>query len=88
MGNYSLALEHYKQYTDYKDSLLNETNSKQIAQMKAQYESEKKDKEIAQLEIDKEKLENEKQIGALLLRTEQDSLSIVEGRKRKSKAGK
>jgi len=85
MGNYSLALEHYKLYTDFKDSLLNETNSKQMAQMKEQYESEKKDKEIVQLESDKTKLESEKQIGALLLKTKQDSLGIVEAEKEKIK---
>ena len=78
MGNYQQALVHYKLSTDYKDSLLNETNNKQIAQMKEQYESEKKDKEIVQLESDKQKLESEKQIGALLLKTKQDSLSIVQ----------
>lgn len=84
-GDYSLALEHYKLYTLYKDSLLNETNNQQIAQMKEQYESEKKDKEIIQLESDKTKLESEKQIGALLLKAKQDSLGIVEAEKEKIK---
>jgi signal transduction histidine kinase len=78
MGNYRQALVHYKLYTDYKDSLLNEISSKQIARMKEQYESEKKDEEIVQLESDKQKLETEKQIDNLLLKTKQDSLSIVQ----------
>lgn len=52
-GNYQQALMHYKLYTDYKDSLLNETNNRQIAQVKEQYESEKKDKEIALLNKEK-----------------------------------
>lgn len=65
IGNYQQALVHYKLYTDYKDSMLNETSSKQIAQMKEQYESEKKDREILQLSGDKQKLESEKQISAL-----------------------
>jgi two-component system, NarL family, sensor histidine kinase UhpB len=65
MGNYRQALVNYKLSTDYKDSLLNETNSKQIAGMKEQYESEKKDKEILLLTSDKQKLETEKQISAL-----------------------
>jgi two-component system, NarL family, sensor histidine kinase UhpB len=76
-GNYPQALRNYKLYSLYKDSLLNETNSKQIAQMKEQYESEKKDKEILKLSSDKQKLESEKQIHALLLRTKEDSLNIV-----------
>ena len=56
--------------------MLNETNNKQIAQMREQYESEKKDKEILLLTSDKQKLETEKQISVLLLKTKQDSLSI------------
>jgi hypothetical protein len=46
---------------------MNETNNKEIAQMKEQYESEKKDREILQLESEKQKLENEKQVTALLI---------------------
>ena len=53
MGDYCQALEDYKLYTIYKDSLLNETNSKQIAQIKAQYEWEQKDKEIELLNKEK-----------------------------------
>lgn len=53
-GNYEQALKDYKMYTVYKDSLLNESNSKQIAQMKTLYETEKKDNEIALLNKDKE----------------------------------
>jgi signal transduction histidine kinase/tetratricopeptide (TPR) repeat protein len=77
MGNYKLAWMHYKLYTDYKDSLLNENNSKQIAQIKEQYESEKKDKEILLLTGDKQKLEGEKQISTLLLKSKNDSLIIA-----------
>ena len=76
-GDYQQALVHYKQYMDYKDSSLSAANSKQVAQMKEQYESEKKDKEILQLTSDKQKLESEKQIGALLLKAKQDSFSII-----------
>jgi two-component system, NarL family, sensor histidine kinase UhpB len=83
MGNYQQALRHYKLYTSYKDSLLNETNTKQIAQMKEQYESEKKDREILQLENDKQKLESEKDINQLLIKTKQDSLYLVQTQKEK-----
>jgi serine phosphatase RsbU (regulator of sigma subunit) len=39
------AYQYHKLYTEMKDSLLNETNSMQVAQMKTLYETEKKDKE-------------------------------------------
>jgi len=52
-GNYAQSLVHYKLYSAYSDSLLNESNNKQIAQMKEQYESEKKENEIALLNKEK-----------------------------------
>jgi len=63
MGNYQQALVHYKLYTDYKDSLFNETSNSQIDQMKEQYESEKKDKQIELLNKEKaiQKLQLKKQ---------------------------
>ena len=84
MGNYELALVHYKLYSDYKDSVLNETNIKQMAQMKEQYESEKKDKEILQLTTYKQNLENEKQLTALLIKSKSDSLLLVQSEKKRS----
>lgn len=36
----------HKQYSDMKDSIMTETNSKQINEMNAKYESEKKDKDL------------------------------------------
>ncbi len=83
MGNYSGALSHYKLYIAYKDSVNKESNSRQVAQIKEQYESEKKDKEILQLHNDKQKLESEKQISSLLLKNKQDSLLIVQAEKEK-----
>ena len=77
-GDYRLALVNYQFYTEYKDSLLNESNNKLIAQMREQYESEKKDKEILQLVGDKQKLESEKQFSTLLLKTKHDSLIIAQ----------
>lgn len=52
--NFALALEHYKMYTAYKDSLFNEESNNEIAQLKIQYETEKKDREIDLLNKDKE----------------------------------
>lgn len=48
------ALAYYKNYTEIKDSMLNDDNNKHIAQMNARYESEKKDKEITQLNSENE----------------------------------
>lgn len=52
MNNYKKAYEYHQLYSDIKDSLLNAENSRQIAQMKEQYESEKKDAEISLLHKD------------------------------------
>ncbi len=54
LGNYQPALENYKMHVLYKDSLLNEVNSQQIARMKTQYETEKKDREIETLNRENE----------------------------------
>ena len=54
MDNYRLAYQHHLSYTELHDSLLNETNAKQINTLQAQYESEKKEKEIALLSRNKE----------------------------------
>jgi two-component system sensor histidine kinase UhpB len=76
MGNHKEALEHYKLSTLYKDSLLNEVNSKSIAEMKTKYETEKKDKEIQQLE-------SEKQISNLQLLVQKESLNRIQTEKAK-----
>jgi signal transduction histidine kinase len=54
MGNYRLAYRQHISYTELNDSLLNETNAKEINTLQARYESEKKEKEIALLSRDKE----------------------------------
>ncbi len=43
------ALEHYKKYVAVRDSIFNETKSRQIAEMRAKYEVNQKEKEIALL---------------------------------------
>lgn len=45
--DYKQAYEYYKQYSDIKDTLLNEASSKQMAEMNIRFESEKKEKQIA-----------------------------------------
>ncbi|MBA3706266.1 MAG: SpoIIE family protein phosphatase, partial [Bacteroidetes bacterium] len=63
MSDYHNAYNYHKLYTDLKDTLLNETSSKQIAEMNTKYDTEKKDKELIQkdAEISKQQAESEKQ---------------------------
>ncbi len=65
-GDFKTAFKLLNQYIDLKDSLLNETLSRQISEMKAKYETEKKEKEITflkskelqkQLEVEKKEKE-------------------------------
>lgn len=53
-GDFKKALEYHKMYSDIKDSLLNETSTKQIAEMNTKYESEKQKKNIQLLTKDTE----------------------------------
>lgn len=53
MGNYALALQHYKLYVKYQDSLFNQDKTKEIGKLEAKYEIEK-----AQ-EAEKQRLEAE-----------------------------
>ena len=48
------SIRYLRMYSGLKDSLLNETNSKQIVEMKTKYETEKKDKEILLLNKNKQ----------------------------------
>lgn len=45
-GNFTDAYNYHLLFTQYKDSILNENNSKQIAQLQAVFESEKKEAEL------------------------------------------
>ena len=59
--DYKKALDYYLLHTQIKDSIFNETSSKQIAEMRTLYDTEKKEAEIS-------KLNNEKIIGDLKLK--------------------
>lgn len=51
-GNHQLALENYKLYSNYKDSVLNIESNNQLLELKTQYETEKKEQQIkAQQEL-------------------------------------
>ena len=57
MGNVQLALENYKLYSNYKDSVLNTESNNQLLELKTRYETEKKESKIQaqQIIIEKEK---------------------------------
>jgi len=54
MQDFKNAYEYHKQYSDIKDSMLNEESSKQITEMQTKYETEKKEQQITLLNKDKE----------------------------------
>lgn len=53
-GEYKLALEYYRKYTEVQNLLVNEANNKQVAEMEAIYQSDKKDKENKLLQKENE----------------------------------
>ncbi|MEW4923085.1 sensor histidine kinase [Algibacter sp. 2305UL17-15] len=50
-GRVTNALHHYKKYTTYKDSILNDENLKQINTLEIQFETEKKDRAIIEQQL-------------------------------------
>lgn len=52
-GRNSEALEHFKTYSFYKDTIYNEESSRQIAEMETKYETAKKEQSIEQLRQEK-----------------------------------
>ncbi len=77
-GDYKQALYNYKEYFLFKDSLFNETSSKQITEIQTKYETEKKirenellkkDKEIQRLELVKSENSRKIQYGFLIFLT-------------------
>ena len=55
-GNYKQALEHYKLYITYRDSLFNAENTKKIVQSQMQYEFDKKEA-VTKAEQDKKDID-------------------------------
>ncbi len=53
MKDHKKSLEYYKLYQEVKDSIFNETTSKQMAEMQIRYKTEKKEAEINELMIEK-----------------------------------
>lgn len=54
-GNYKRAYENFSFYVAYKDSIMNEENSKVLSQLQEQYNADKREKEIQLLNTQKQK---------------------------------
>lgn len=67
LSNYKKAYQYQVLHSQMKDTLLNETNNKNIAQIQALYNTEKKEKEIIQLKTEQEKRDSRKNILLLSL---------------------
>ena len=52
MNNYKAAYANHRAYTSVKDSIFNETKTKQISEMQIKYETEKKEQQIASLQAE------------------------------------
>ena len=59
LGNYKSAYEHYKLYTQYKDSLYNEDKAKEFGRIESKYHFEKKAEEAKRKEAELAKMEAE-----------------------------
>ena len=54
-GDYKKAHEYLKQYTNLRDSILNENRTATIEEMNTKYETEKKEKELVKVKLEQEK---------------------------------
>jgi two-component sensor histidine kinase len=68
-GNFKNAYEYFTKYKAYEDSILDETKTRQIAELQTEYETEKKDQAIVELEQKSEiqRLQTEKQRSQIFL---------------------
>jgi two-component sensor histidine kinase len=63
LGNYPSAIKHYQRYTALKDSVFNETKSKQIEELGIRYETEKKEQALKLKEKDNALLREQNKAG-------------------------
>ncbi len=71
MGNHQDAYHYHQLYSSLKDSVFNETSSKQLKETRAKYDSEKKDFEIRSLN-------QQNEIGALKAKQQESALKQAE----------
>ncbi|GAB4050665.1 histidine kinase dimerization/phosphoacceptor domain -containing protein [Spirosoma litoris] len=77
---YPQAIRHYQQFVDLRDSLLNETKSRQIAQLEIQYQIQQKDNAIRLNQRNIQLLTNRSQLQTAQLqqaRTTRNSIIVV-----------
>jgi two-component sensor histidine kinase len=63
LGNYPSAIKHYQAYTALRDSIFNETKSKQIEELGIRYETEKKEQALKLKEKDNALLREQNKAG-------------------------
>lgn len=77
MHDYKNAFKYHTLYSGIKDTLLNESNVTQMAEMKTRYETEKKEKEIALLNKNNELLNKDKEIQAAKIEKQQNTVKYL-----------
>jgi len=75
--DYFSALKHYQQYSALRDSLFNETKSRQIKQLEIIYETEKKEENIAQLKKESALQQNMLQQASLIQKITYISIGLL-----------
>ena len=72
LNEFEKALDHYVQFTTYKDSILNETNARRVTELQTRYETAEKDRKI-------ESLAKENEIQVLRAKTRNSQLYLLVG---------
>ncbi len=82
--DYAKALEYYKLFVLYKDSVNNIDNNRQIANLKVGFDLEKKQKEIELLQKDKtlQALDNQRKADLILLLNKEKAIKDIENQKK------
>jgi two-component sensor histidine kinase len=78
-GKYASALKNYHRYSVLKDSIYNETQSKQIAQLQIQFETEKKDQQLIVKEDRIKLLNNQAYLQQISLNQEKTTQKLIIG---------
>jgi serine phosphatase RsbU (regulator of sigma subunit) len=76
-NEYKPSLDFHRRYSDLKDSILNEDESNQIAQLQTEYDTEKKDSEIKLLSKEKEVKEIELKKKSIIIKSVFAGLLLV-----------
>ncbi len=78
LNQFEKALENYKFYTQYSDSVTVQENKRQFAEMASKYEAEKKEQQISALQLEKQTVQsNQRRVTILWIFTSFIALLIV-----------